>query len=487
MRNLLHSEWTKFRTVRGWVIGMAFAAALIVGFGLLPGSSGSCGTSGGQCVLPVGPEGQEVTDVFTFVHQPLTGDGTITARIASMTGIVPPVPGEEQARQQLAPWAKAGLIIKDGTKQGSAYVAVLLTGEHGVRMQHNFVHDEAGRAVSPASPVWLRLTRTKEKVTAQDSADGASWTTVGNVNLAGLPATVQIGLFVASPQWTEPVTESFGANGAAGAPTRATVEFDNVSLTGPWTVTQVGDPPGEAGPTGENSFSLTGTGDIAPAVAGAAGLGTTISETLLGTFAGLIVIVVISAMFVTAEYRRGLIRTTLAASPLRGRVIAAKAAIVGSVAFLLGIVAAAIVVTFGQEMLRDNGVYVHPASTATELRVIAGTGALLGIAAVMSVGLGAWLRRGTTAVTTAIVTIVLPYLLAMSVLPAGAAQWLLRIAPAAAFSLQQSSIVYPQVANLYTPLNGYFPLSAWAGLAVLAGWAALALALAAQRLRGRDA
>jgi hypothetical protein len=150
-------------------------------------------------------------------------------------------------------------------------------------------------------------------------------------------------------------------------------------------------------------------------------------------------------------------------------------------------VAAAIVVTFGQQALRDNGVYVHPASTATELRVIAGTGALLGVAAVMSVGLGALLRRGTTAVTVAIVTIVLPYLLAMTVLPAGAAQWLLRIAPAAAFSLQQTSIGYPQVANLYTPSNGYFPLPAWAGFAVLAGWAALALALAAQRLRRQDA
>jgi hypothetical protein len=172
---------------------------------------------------------------------------------------------------------------------------------------------------------------------------------------------------------------------------------------------------------------------------------------------------------------------------LRGRVLAAKAIIVGGAGFLLGIVAAGIVVTFGQDVLRDNGVYVHPASAGTELRVIVGTGALLGLAAMMSVGLGALLRRGTTAVTAAIVTIVLPYLLAMTVLPAGAAQWLLRIAPAAAFSLQQSSIEYPQVVGLYIPANGYFPLPAWAGFAVLAGWTALVLALAAQRLRRRDA
>src|SRR5688572_29827844 len=100
MRNLLHSEWTKFRTVRGWLIGMVFAAALIVGLGLLLGATGTCGTMGpgSECVLPVGPEGQEVSDAFTFVHQELSGDFSVTARIASMTGVIPPAPGGEQDR-----------------------------------------------------------------------------------------------------------------------------------------------------------------------------------------------------------------------------------------------------------------------------------------------------------------------------------------------------------------------------------------------------
>jgi hypothetical protein len=83
--------------------------------------------------------------------------------------------------------------------------------------------------------------------------------------------------------------------------------------------------------------------------------------------------------------------------------------------------------------------------------------------------------------------VVLPYVLAMTVLPTGAAQWLLRVSPAAAFALQQAAPEYPQVANLYTPPNGYFPLPPWAGLAVLAGWATLALGAAAVMLRRRDA
>ena len=112
---------------------------------------------------------------------------------------------------------------------------------------------------------------------------------------------------------------------------------------------------------------------------------------------------------------------------------------------------------------------------------------LLAVAAVLALAIGAVLRRSTTAVAAVIVVIVLPYLLAVSGLPAGAAQWLLRLTPAAAFAIQQSSPQYPQVDNLYTPANGYFPLAPWTGFAVLCAWAALALGLAVFLFRRRDA
>jgi ABC-type transport system involved in multi-copper enzyme maturation permease subunit len=222
-------------------------------------------------------------------------------------------------------------------------------------------------------------------------------------------------------------------------------------------------------------------------VAGAAGLGTTITQTLVGTFAALIVMVVVGAMVATGEYRRGLIRTTLAATPRRGRVLAAKALVVAAVTFATGVVSAAVVVTLGQRVLRSSGVYVHAASTATELRLIVGTGVLLAVAAVLALALGTLLRRGTTAVTAAVVTIVLPYLLVLTALPVGAGRWVLRVTPAAAFALQQSAKQYDQVANLYIPQEGYFPLPSWAGFGVLAAYTAAALAGAAWLLRRRDA
>jgi uncharacterized membrane protein len=87
------------------------------------------------------------------------------------------------------------------------------------------------------------------------------------------------------------------------------------------------------------------------------------------------------------------------------------------------------------------------------------------------------------------VAIVLPYFFAtaLPVLPASAADWLLRVTPAAAFAIQQTIPRYPQVRAPYTPANGYFPLAPWAGFAVLCGYAVLALALAVILLRRRDA
>jgi hypothetical protein len=97
----LRSEFTKLRTVRGWVVAIVAGAGAIMAFGLLPGAQGSCGQHGpgSECVLPVGPGGEEVSDSFTFVHQSLAGDGSITARVTSLTGLLPATePGESRPR-----------------------------------------------------------------------------------------------------------------------------------------------------------------------------------------------------------------------------------------------------------------------------------------------------------------------------------------------------------------------------------------------------
>jgi ABC-type transport system involved in multi-copper enzyme maturation permease subunit len=460
-----------------------------------------------------GPGGEPVSDSFYFVRQPLTGVGSITVRVTSLTGLysangaLPEGPNPTAGMTPgVQPWSKAGIIIKASTAQGSAYAAMMVTGSHGVRMQWNYVNDTPGLAgkVSAASPRWLRLTRSGDSITGYDSADGMHWTEVGAVTLAGLPSVAQAGLpsvaqaglFAASPDYSA-TTTSLGGGSGTGGPSLATSVFDHVSRHGTWPARRwtgeatAGARLGSAEQFREASgrFTVSGSGDIAPAVGGPEiSSGQTIERTLAGTFAGLIAIMVIGVMFITAEYRRGLIRTTFAACPRRGRVLAAKAVVLAAVTFVAGMVAVMITIPLGEHLLRANGNPIFPVTALTGLRIVAGTAALLAVCAVLALAVGTLLRRSAVAVTAVIAGIVLPYLLAIipGVLPAGVEEWLVRVTPAAAFAIHQSVPSYPQVTADYTPANGYFPLAPWAGFGVLCAWAAVALALAVFLLRRRD-
>ncbi|MEU4223602.1 ABC transporter permease subunit [Nonomuraea sp. NPDC026600] len=496
---LLRAEWTKFRTVRGWVVTMTAAALVTVLLGLAFSAVSHSSCSEGPIEVacptpPLGPDGEAVNDRFYFVNRPLTGDGSITARLTSMTGIITyPPPNHDKIISGLVPWAKAGLIIKQSTKQGSAYAAVMLTASHGVRMQHNYIHDTAG--VSATFPRWLRLIRSGDTLTGYESADGKQWTKVGTAPLTGLPDTVRIGLFVTSPG--DLTVDQGGLGGTQVRFTQATAAFDQVSVQGDvprgaWSREDVGahgmtdwERYHRANGLVESGGTLTvsGTGDIAPISDGQS-----IERTLIGALAGLIAVMVVAVLFITAEYRRGLIRTSLLASPRRGRVLVAKATVIGLVTFAVGLVSAAVTVPICTQILRANGNHTLLVSPLTELRVIVGTAALLAGAAVFAFALGALFRRTAVAITVAIATVLLPYLLAVvSGLPLGVSQWLLRLTPAAGFAIQQSVQEYPQVLAYYAPQMGYFPLAPWAGLAVLGAYAALALGLAILRVRQKDA
>ena len=515
----LRAEWIKFRTVRGWVIAMFVAVLFTVFLGVFAAGNVSIGCQNGPngpvltgkaCTphFPIGPDGEAVTDSYYFARQTLTGNGSMTVRVSSLTSLRGQGKGQAPGQNPLAgmakgevPWAKAGLILTDSTRPGSAYAAIMVTGGHGVRMQYNYTHDAAGLPgrVTARSPRWLRLTRSGDVITGYDSVDGTHWTQVSSARLVSLPHTVQAGMFATSPIYTTVSSGFLGSTGRSG-PSQSTAVFDDVSLRGnwpdkAWTGTSVGN--GAASPgTGYGYYRASGTavtvsgsGDIAPVSAGSSAPGpvSVFEQPLSGLFAGMIAIVVVAAMFFTVEYRRGLIRTTLTASPRRGQVLVAKAAVASAVAFVAGLAASILAIAFGLPRQRNQGTYVLPISMLTEVRVIVGTAAMVAVAAVMAVAIGAILRRSAAAVTTAIVVIVLPFLLAATVLQAGAGTWLLRLTPAAGFAIEQSIPNYPQVDSVVSAAQGTYPLSPWAGLGVLCAWAAAALALAYVLLRRRDA
>ena len=115
---LLHAEWTKFRTVRGWIIGLVIGLVAMAGLGLFTAgsASSSCQASGGPvrsgaaCGLgfALGPAGEPVSDSFYFVRQPLTGNGTITVRLTSMTGLLPPSTASSMLRWTRDPASSRG-------------------------------------------------------------------------------------------------------------------------------------------------------------------------------------------------------------------------------------------------------------------------------------------------------------------------------------------------------------------------------------------
>jgi hypothetical protein len=210
-----------------------------------------------------------------------------------------------------------------------------------------------------------------------------------------------------------------------------------------------------------------------------------------GTAIALIAVIALGALFITVEYRRGLIRTTLTASPRRGRVLAAKAIVIGSVTFVAGLAGAAIALPIAEHKLHSHGwaSSVYPIWSLTSgrgLQIVVGSAGLLAVAAILALSAGTVLRRSAGAITTVVVLMVVPLILG-TILPQTYADWLLRLTPAAAFGVQQGIPQYSQVMHVCQPYNGCFPLAPWTGLAVAAAWAGAALGLAIYQLRRRDA
>jgi ABC-type transport system involved in multi-copper enzyme maturation permease subunit len=509
-RSVLWAEWIKLRTVRGWIIALVLGAAAMfflcyeVAAGPKTGGcsglpAGAVCTTGPPTVIPTGPGGEAVADTYEFVHRTLTGDGTITTQITSLTGVISTNPANvhgslSSSHPGLAAWAKAGLMLTPSTRQGSAYAAVMATGIHGIRYQDDYTHDSAGPkgTITTSTPRWLRLVRSGDTITGYASTDAQSWTEVGSVRLSRLPTAVQVGLFATSP---------VDFHGATGYPTLATATFDHITIndapaaTNSWLGQDIG--------TGRNAFYptlatgsyhhsgtfavISGSGDIAPAVVqGLMGTHTASSSLLIGLIFGLLLVIVVAAMFVTTEYRRGLIRTTFTAIPARGRVLVAKGLVVGVVALVLSVVVMAVIVPLGQHLLRSHGNYVFPATTFTQVRIVVGASALVAMAAIIVTALSAMVRRPAAAITAGTAAFLLPFIVA-SAAGGSTAEWLLRLTPAAGLSMLQALTQYGQVSYTYTLGNGYYPLSPLAGFAVLCGYTLVALTAATVLLHRRDA
>jgi regulation of enolase protein 1 (concanavalin A-like superfamily) len=151
------------------------------------GSSTQTTASDGTITATVKGSGADIwdaADAFQFDSESLTGDGTITARVVSLTNT--------------DPWAKAGVMIRETLSSSSTHALVAVTSANGVAFQRRETTGaQSVHTYGPtvAAPYWVRLTRAGNTFSAYSSADGATWTLVGTDTIS-MAATVYVGLAV---------------------------------------------------------------------------------------------------------------------------------------------------------------------------------------------------------------------------------------------------------------------------------------------------
>ncbi|MBG0564209.1 ABC transporter permease subunit [Actinoplanes aureus] len=492
---LLLAEWTKLRSVNRWVLTLVGAAVLSVGLSSLA-ASGSRTDLNEHGTFVTGPSGEPVSDEFFFVHQRISGDATLTVRVASFT-TESNRPNVRMASEELTrlddpgPFARpaAGIMIKDGARPGASYASVLRT-DQGVRMQWDFDADRRGSASTEAR--WLRLVRSGATITGYESADGTTWQRIGTATPANLPSTAEIGFYVSSPP-ARYMTRGGGSSSVGERPTNAQATFDNVRLdsTGTWqgdAITVATGPAAKDIPAGGGgrltesggTYTVAGTGKIGPQPPD----DDMVTAALVGTLAGLMALIAVGVLYATSEYRRNMIRTTFTATPRRGRVLAAKAIVLGAVCFVTGLVAAVGSFLFAIPVLRRQGftrpAFPEPALTdPSVLRALVLTATFMAGVAVVGLAIGMLLRHSAAAITITVLLVLLPLIVGM-ILPGTSPKWLLYTTLVGGLATHRAK---PPTATLAEPWSMIGP---WAGITVVAAWVVVALGLAWWYLRRRD-
>jgi ABC-2 type transport system permease protein len=198
------------------------------------------------------------------------------------------------------------------------------------------------------------------------------------------------------------------------------------------------------------------------------------SNALGGVSAGLLLTGVLGVLMMTGEYTSGMIRSTLAAAPNRPLLLAAKAAVFGAVALVLGEVTSFIAFFTGGAALR-HGIPAPALSQPGTLRAVLLTGASFCLIGLLGMGLGAIIRHTAAAVAVMVGGV---YVAAQAV--AAFAHWLLPYLP---IPIVANSLSASRPATGDTPM----PLSPWAGLGLLCLYAVVLLVAGGWLLCRRDA
>ena len=162
-----------------------------------------------------------VADQFTFAYRQIRGDMTIIARLKTLPNV--------------DPWAQAGLMIRRDLSADSKHVFVFGTPGNGVVVRTRPTRGSStSQTLSGAAtvPVWLKLERRSQTLTAFRSNDGASWTAVRTLTLQ-MSSEPLVGLAVASHSTSSNLTAAFDSVTVNGQDWASPNVPPAVSLTSP--------------------------------------------------------------------------------------------------------------------------------------------------------------------------------------------------------------------------------------------------------------
>jgi ABC-2 type transport system permease protein len=184
--------------------------------------------------------------------------------------------------------------------------------------------------------------------------------------------------------------------------------------------------------------------------------------------------VVLGAMTVTSEYGTGMIRATLAATPHRGTVLAAKGVVLTSTLFVVGTVTAFTGYLAGNWFLDNAGVGVSLSDDGV-LRSMFGSGLYLAVLGIFAAAVGLLVRH-TAAALSIVLALVFVVGTMVFLLPGAWGEWVAKLMPGNAGG------------EIATPVS-FNPdlLAPWVGFAVFSGEVAAVLLVAYLVFRRRDA
>lgn len=232
------------------------------------GGAGNAGIAAGvHTVIGSGNQISGTSDAFNFLYQPLSGDGSITARIAT----------EENTTN-----AGAGIMIRESLAANARLAYLGVTPTNG----SNWVYRSStgGAATSTnttgiAAPYWLRITRAGNVFTAERSSDGVAWTAAGNATVT-MATSVYVGMAVFAGDNTRlnlstftnvtvnqaslpPVVLQSTPSGAAPGPV-ASVRFDFTQAMNQTSFSTAADIVSFTGPAGNIVAQITGHTWLSP-------------------------------------------------------------------------------------------------------------------------------------------------------------------------------------------------------------------------------